>query len=61
MAIYSTLANKATAFRAYFNESFFNLDLNNNIGKGFSTYNAAFKWNIIKVRISSAAVIYTKV
>ena len=29
--------------KAYSNESLSNLDLDNNIGEGFSTYNTAFK------------------
>ena len=41
--MHSTLANKATAFKAYFNKSLFNPDLDNNIGKGFSTYNTTLK------------------
>ena len=43
MAIYSTLVNKATAFRVYFNKSLSNLDLDNSKSEGFSTYNTAPK------------------
>ena len=43
MAIYSTLVNKATASKAYFNKSLSNLDSDNNINKSFGTYNTAFK------------------
>ena len=31
------------AFRAYFNKSLFNLDSDNNIGKGSGTYDTALK------------------
>jgi hypothetical protein len=48
-------------FKLDFKESLFNLDLNNSSSKSFSTYNTAFKLNIIEVRISSALVIYIKV
>jgi hypothetical protein len=53
--------NKATASKLDSEESLSNLDLDDGSGKGFSTYNAAPKLNIIEVRISSAPVIYTKV
>ena len=61
MAIYSTLVNKAAAFRLYFNKSLSNLDLDNSNSKGFSTCNTALKLNTIEARISSAPAIYTKV
>ena len=48
------------AFRAYFNKSLFNLNLNNNMGKGFSIYNTTLKQNTMEVCISGTAVIYTK-
>ena len=60
MAIHSTPANKAAAFRSYFNESLSNLDLDNSGGEGFSTYNTAPKPNIIKIRISGTLATYTK-
>ena len=47
MAIYSTLANRAVASRAYFNP-----DLDSSKGKGSGTYNAALQPNTIKGRIS---------
>ena len=43
MAIYNTLINKAAIFKLYFNKSPFNLNLDNNRGKGSSTYNTTFK------------------
>ena len=61
MAIYSTLEHKAAAFKLYFKESLFNPDLDNNRGKGFSTYNTTLKPNTIKVSIFSPMVIYTKI
>ena len=66
MAIYSTLVNKAAAFRLYaeeslFNQSLSNPDLDNSGGEGFSTYNTAFKPISMAVRTSSALDAYTKV
>ena len=60
MAIYSTLVNKAAAFRLYFNKSLSDLDSDDSRGKGFSTYNAAPKLATMVVCISSTLVIYTK-
>ena len=59
MAIYSTLANKAVAFKEYF-KSLSNLDLDNSEGESFNTYNAVYKPNSIQVCISGALVAYTK-
>ena len=61
MAIYSTLKNKVAASRLYSKKSFFNLDLNNNRGKGSSIYNSIFKLSTIKVCIFSALNAYIKV
>ena len=47
MAIYGTLVNKVAAFKLYFKESLFNLDLNNSRGEGFSAYNITYKPNTI--------------
>ena len=65
MAIYGTLANKAAASKLYTKESLFNQflsnpDLDNNGGKGFSTYSTTSKLTTIVVRISGALDIYTK-
>ena len=60
MAIYSTLVNKAAAFRLYSNESLSNPDLDNSGGKGSGTRDAAPKPNTIEVRISGALAAYTK-
>ena len=53
--------NKAAVFKLYFNKSLSDLDLDDSSGKGFSTYNAAPKLNIMEARISSALAAYTKV
>jgi hypothetical protein len=60
MAIHSTPANKATASRSDSKESLSNPDSDDGGGKGSSTHDAALKPNTIEVRISGAAVIYTK-
>jgi hypothetical protein len=60
MAIYNTLVNKAMASRLDSKESLSNPDLDDGGSKGFSTYNAAPKPNIMEVRISGALNIYTK-
>ena len=52
--------NKAAASRLYFKESLSNLDLDNNRGKGFSTYNTTPKPTTIVVYISGALDVYTK-
>ena len=61
MAIYGTLVNKVAAFRLYSDESLSDPDLDNSGGKGSGTCDAAFKPNIIEVRISGAPAAYTKV
>ena len=61
MAMRGTPANKAAAFRSYSDESLSDPDLDDNRGKGFSTYNTASKPNTIEVCIFSALVIYIKV
>ena len=61
MAIYGTLVNKVTASKLYSNKSLSDPDLDNNRGKGFSTYNTAPKPAAIAVHISSTLVVYTKV
>jgi hypothetical protein len=61
MAIYGTPANKAAASRLYSKLFLSNLDLDDGGGKGFSTYNTAYKPNIIKMHIFSTLVAYTKV
>jgi hypothetical protein len=58
---YSILVNKVIASKLYSKESLSDLDLDNNKGKGSSTYNTAFKLNIIAVYIFSTLVIYIKV
>ena len=61
MAIHSTLANKAAAFRLYSNKSLSDLDSDNGGGKSSGTYNTAPKPNTMEARISSAPAVYTKV
>jgi hypothetical protein len=39
MVIYGILVNKIVASKLYFKEYLFDLDLDNNRGKGFSIYN----------------------
>ena len=60
MAIYSTLVNKATAFKIYSNKSLSNLDLDDGGGKNSSTCNTTLKPTAIAVRIFNTPVTYTK-
>jgi hypothetical protein len=60
MAIHGILANKATASRLDSKESLSDLDSDDSGGEGFSICDAAPKLNTMEVRISSAAVTYTK-
>jgi hypothetical protein len=59
MAIYNTLVNKAMAFKLNSKESLSNLNLDNNSGKSFSTYNTASKLNIMEIYISGTRPLKT--